>query len=144
MKEDFTEGVNKKCDGNEDWSGLERKLLDVASEICGYRKVTPGILKRGGGIKMWLWLCVERGSYLGFGNRVRMRKMGRNIVRQKKKLVYIAIDQKAWEAVEKVDSCCDGHESFRIAKQRAGEKRCDVYISCLKDESGVVKVSVDD
>ena len=33
---------------------------------------------------------------------------------------------------------------FRIAKQRAGEKRDVVEISCLKDESGVVKVSVDD
>ena len=41
MKEDFAEGVNKKCDGNEDWSGLERKLLDVASEICGYTKGNP-------------------------------------------------------------------------------------------------------
>ena len=30
-------------------------------------KVNPGILKRGGGIKMWIWLCVERGSCLGFG-----------------------------------------------------------------------------
>ena len=30
-------------------------------------KVNPGILK-GGGIKMWMWLCVERESYLGFGN----------------------------------------------------------------------------
>ena len=47
-------------------------------------KANPGILKRGGGIKMWMWLYVERGCYLGFGNRVRMRKIGRNIVRQKK------------------------------------------------------------
>ena len=23
-------------------------------------KANPGILKRGGGIKMWVWLCVER------------------------------------------------------------------------------------
>ena len=46
----------------------------------------PGILKRDGGIKMWMWLCVERESYLGFGNRVRMRKIGRNIVVQKKVL----------------------------------------------------------
>ena len=46
----------------------------------------PGILKCGGGIKMWMWLCVERESYLGFGNRVGMRKLGRNIVKQKKML----------------------------------------------------------
>ena len=33
---------------------------------------------------MWMWLYVERESYLGFRNRVEMRKKGRNIVRQKK------------------------------------------------------------
>ena len=33
---------------------------------------------------------------------------------------------------------------FRIAKQRAGEKRDVVGVSCLKDESRAVKVSVDD
>ena len=49
-------------------------------------KTNPGILKRGGGIEMWMWLCVERESYLGFGNRVGMWKIGRNIVRQKKML----------------------------------------------------------
>ena len=42
-------------------------------------KANPFILKRGGGIKMWTWLCVERESYLGFANRVGMRKIGRNI-----------------------------------------------------------------
>ena len=54
------------------------------------------------------------------------------------------MDQKAWEVVEKVDLCCAGRELFRIAKQRAGEKRDVVGVSCLKDESGMVKVSVDD
>ena len=49
-------------------------------------RANPGILKRGGGIKMWMWLCVERESYLGFGNRVGMRKIGRNVLRQKKML----------------------------------------------------------
>ena len=29
-------------------------------------KTNPGILKRGGGIKMWMSLCVERESYLRF------------------------------------------------------------------------------
>ena len=93
-----------------------------------------------------MWLCIERGSYLGFGDRVRMRKMGRNIARQRKMLrvVYMAMDQKAQEAVEKVDSSCDGHELFRIAKQRDGEKSDIVGVSCLKDESGAVKVSMDD
>ena len=40
----------------------------------------------------------ERETYLGFGNRVGMRKIGRNIVRQQndaKRVVYKAMDQKA-------------------------------------------------
>ena len=51
------------------------------------------------------------------------------------------MDQKASEAV-KVDLCHDGRELFRIAKQRSGEKKDVVGISSLKDESGLVKVSV--
>ena len=54
------------------------------------------------------------------------------------------MDQKAWEVVEKFESCHDGHELFRIVKQRTGEKKDVVGVSCLKDESGAVKVSVDD
>ena len=54
------------------------------------------------------------------------------------------MDQKAWEVVEKFDSSDDGHELFRIVKQRTGEKKDVVGVSCLKDESGAVKVSVDD
>ena len=33
---------------------------------------------------------------------------------------------------------------FRIVKQRSGEKRDVVGVSCLKYEIGVVKVNVDD
>ena len=120
-------------------------MLQVKSVVM--LKANPGILKHGGGLKMWIWLCVERRSCLGFGNSVGMRKIGRNIVMQKKdakRAVYMAMDQKAWEAVEKVDLCFAGCELFRIAKQRAGEKRDVVGVSCLKDESGMVKVSVDD
>ena len=40
VKEEFAEGVNNKCDGNEDWCGLKRKLLDVASEVCGKPRQT--------------------------------------------------------------------------------------------------------
>ena len=54
------------------------------------------------------------------------------------------MDQKAREAVEKVDSCRDGRELFRFPKQKVGEKKDVVGVSCLKDESGAVKVSVDD
>ena len=56
----------------------------------------------------------------------------------------MAMDQKAREAVEKVDSNRDGRELFRIAKQRTGEKSDVVGVSCLKDKSGAVKVSMDD
>ena len=38
---EFAELVNNKCDSNEDWCGLKRKLLDVASEVCGYAKGKP-------------------------------------------------------------------------------------------------------
>ena len=60
-----------------------------------------------------------------------------------KSAVYMAMDQKAQEAVKKVDSCFDGRELFRIAKQRVGEKNDVAGVSCLKDESGMVKVIVD-
>ena len=109
-------------------------------------KTNPSILKGGGGIKMWMWLCVEIENYLGFGNRVGMRKIGKNIVRQKgaKKVVYMAMYQKAQEAVEKVDLCRGGRELFRIAKKKVWEKKNVVGFSCNKDESGTVKLSVDD
>ena len=38
VKEEYAEGVNNKCEGYEGWYGLKRKLLDVASEVCGYTK----------------------------------------------------------------------------------------------------------
>ena len=79
-------------------------------------------------------MCVERESYLGLRNRVGMRKIGRNIVRQKKdakRVVYMAMNQKAREAVE-VNSCRHGRELFRIAKQRLGEKKDVVGVSCVK------------
>ena len=76
-----------------------------------------------------------------------MRKIGRNIMRQKKDaktVVYIVMDQKAWESAEKIDSCRNSRELFRIAKQRTGERKDVVKISFLKDENGAVGVSVDD
>ena len=82
-----------------------------------------------------MWLRVERESYLVFGNRVGSRKI--------KSTVYMAMDQKAQEGVE-VDSRRDGSELLRIAKQRVGEKKDFVRVSCLKDESRAVEVSVDD
>ena len=32
----FTEKVNKRFDRNDNWDGLQRKLSDVAREVCGY------------------------------------------------------------------------------------------------------------
>ena len=127
---------------------MKRKLLDVASEVCGYTKGKPRhkVVKRGGGIKMWMWLCVERESYLGFQqsrNEEDMKKCCEAKKKDAKRVVYMVMDQKAREAVEKVNSCRDCRELFRIAKQRVGEKK-DVGVSCLKDESEVVKVSVND
>ena len=46
--------------------------------------------------------------------------------------------------MEKADSCHEGRELFRIAKQRFGEKKDVVWVSCLKDGSGTVKVILDD
>ena len=54
------------------------------------------------------------------------------------------MDQKVREAAEKVDSCRAGRELFRIAKQRVGEKKDVLGVNFLKDESGTVKVSLDD
>ena len=45
--------------------------------------------------------------------------------------------------MEKVDLCHDGHELFRIRKQKVGEKEDVVGVSCYQDESGVVNLSVD-
>ena len=136
VKEEFAEGVNNRCDSNENWCDLKRKLLDVANEVCGYMAIisaNPGILKHGGGIKMWMCLCVERESYLGFGKRVGMSKTGKILQGQKdaKRIVYMAMDQKAQETVEKADSCHNGRELLGIAKQRVGGKKDVVGVSCL-------------
>ena len=49
VKQEFAEGVNNQCDGNEGWCGLKRKLVDVASEVCGYTKGKPRHFE------MWWW-----------------------------------------------------------------------------------------
>ena len=54
-------------------------------------------------------------------------------------MVYFKLKGKT---VEKVDSCCNGFEWFGTAKQRIGEKKDVVGVSCWNDESGAVKVSV--
>ena len=54
----------------------------------------------------------------------------------------MAMNQKALEMVGEVVSCFHGCELVRTAKQRVGRKLLGV--SCLKDESGAVNVSVND
>ena len=49
VKEEFTEEVNNRYEGNEDCCGLKRKLLDAASEVCGYTKGKPRHFE------MWWW-----------------------------------------------------------------------------------------
>ena len=41
MTKDLAEGINNKCDGNENWCRLTRKFVDVESAACGYTKVKP-------------------------------------------------------------------------------------------------------
>ena len=53
-----------------------------------------------------------------WNEEVRTRSCGAK--RYAKKVVYMAMDQKAREAVEKIDSCCGGRELFRIANKGLG------------------------
>ena len=147
LKEEFANGINSKCDGNEDWYDLKSKLLDVASEVCGYTKGKPRHFET------WWWkkdvdVAVRRKRELfriwRQSQNEEDRKKYCEAKQDAKRIVYMAMDQKAREAVEKVDSSRDGRELFRIVKQRAGEKSDVVGVICLKDESGAVKVSVDD
>ena len=137
------QGLTANVIGNEDCCGLKRKLLDVTSEVCGYIKDK---LRH---FETW-WLnkdvnmavCRKRGLF-------RISKESQNeegrekyceAKKDTKRVVYMAMNQIAQEAVEKVDSCPDSRELLRIAKQRAEEKRDVVGVSCLKDETGAVKV----
>ena len=74
-------GVNNKCDGNEDWCGLKKKLLDVVSEVYGFTKGKPRHFET------WWWnkdvdvaVCRKR-ELCKIWKQVRMRKIGRTIVR---------------------------------------------------------------
>ena len=78
-KEEFAKRIKNKCDGNEDRRSLKRKLFDVAREVCGYTKGKPIHFETWFRIKIRMWLCVERETCLGFGSRVGMKKIGRNM-----------------------------------------------------------------
>ena len=49
---------------------------------------------------MWMQLCVESESYLGFGKRLGMRKKYCEAKKDAKRVVYMAMNQKAQKAVE--------------------------------------------
>ena len=49
---------------------------------------------------MWMQLCVESESYLGFGKRLGMRKKCCEAKKDAKRVVYMAMNQKAQKAVE--------------------------------------------
>ena len=98
LKEEFAEGVNNKYNSNEDWCGLKRKLLDVASDVCGYTKGKPRQFET------WSWnkdldVAVYRKREL-----FRIWKQSQNeedrkkyceIKNEAKRVVYMAMDQKA-------------------------------------------------
>ena len=75
-----------------------------------------------------------------------MRKIGKKIVREKRmsreKYIWLWIRklERRWRRLNRVVMV----ELFKIVKQRVEEKKDVVGVSCLKDESGAVKVSVDD
>ena len=135
VKEEFAEGVNNKWDGMVRLvCVLKRKLLDVTSEVCGYSKGKPSHFET------WCWnkdvdVTVWRKREL-----FRIWKQSRNeedkkycqVKKDVKRVVYMAVDQKAQEMVEEVDSCCDGRELFRIAKQRLGRIKMLLRLVVLK------------
>ena len=126
---------------------MKRKLLDVASEVFGYTKGKPRLFET------WWWNKDVDSAVSRKRKLFKIWKQSRNEEDRKKycdakkdakRVVYMAMDQKTGEAVEKVDSSRDGSELFRIAKQRVGKKKDVFRVRCLKNESGAVKVSVDD
>ena len=97
-------------------------------------KGNPDILKRGGGIKMWMWLCIEIKSYLGLGNKIGMRKIGKNIVKQKKMLgeqykwLWIRKLERQWRFFRIVMVV----SSLELPSKGLGEERCCWGIKLLE------------
>ena len=55
----------------------------------------------------------------------RNEKIRRNIVTQKKdaeRVVYMAMDEKAWEVIENVDSCRDDREFLEFPDKELGRR----------------------
>ena len=66
-------------------------------------KANPHILKRDGGIKMSILLCVERQKESRNEEDMKTKYQGKK--KDAKGVVYMVMDQKARKAVEEVDSC---------------------------------------
>ena len=98
VKEEFAEGVNNKCDGNEDWCGLKRKLSDVTCEACGYTKGKPRHFEK------WWWnksvnvvVCRKR-EVFRIWKQSRDEEDWKKYCEAKKdikRVVYMNMDQKA-------------------------------------------------
>ena len=70
-------------------------------------RANPDILVCGGGTEMWMLLQVKRGVYLGSGGTVRKRKADIDKAKKDtKRIVSMAMDGAAQEAVKKGYSCC--------------------------------------
>ena len=99
MKKKFAEVVNNNCDGNEDWCSLKRKLLDVASEVCYYTKSKPRYFE------MCWWnkdmdVTVLRKELFRIWKQSRNEEDGKKYCEAKRdarRLVYMAMDENAWE-----------------------------------------------
>ena len=93
-------------------------------------KGNPNILKRGGGIKMWMWLCAEREICLGFRNRVGMRKIRTNI--EAKKIGTSFVDEARLHGME-----------HPIIKMMCGRQVDKVSTEIFHDRVGIV-VKIED
>ena len=113
---------------------MKRKLLHIAGEVYGCTRDKPRHFQT------WWWnkdvdvdVCRKRELFRSSkpsGNEEDRNKYC-EAKKDAKRVVYMAMNQKAREAVE-VNSCRHGRELFRIAKQRLGEKKDVVGVSCVK------------
>ena len=72
------------------------------------------------------YFILSRVRDLRFERRIGKRKIGRNIVTHKKdakRVVCMAIGQKCWEAMEKVDLCRDGREPLEFPNKWLGRRQ---------------------
>ena len=104
---------------------FEKKLIDVASKVCGYTKGKPRYFETWWWNKDLVVAVCRKTELLRIWKQSRNEKVRKKYCEAKKdskKVVYMAIEQKGREPVEKVDSCRDGREFFKIAKKRLGRR----------------------